>query len=1039
MLKVFYGSFHPDLEDAFARRLGELAESREPVAVVAPSRGLADRLERLLAVEKGQALLGVHFHTFHSLAVAVTEGSWGGARLVGDPILHDRIVDGLLARQPALDRFFGGQARPRALAGALRSSLRDLIDAGVSPENLDEFFGDELPVQAEERERLRILSHLGREYEARLERLRILSPSALTRLAVRQAETSSLLAGFREIIYYGFYDLTGLQLEFFEAVASRCPTRLYFPYRRGHPAFRFAEPFFEQKLLAHDAEEVPRPAAGRPALEPALDRLFGAQSGAVAASPVLRVLSVSGARDEAWAVAKEILRLAQREGRAYEDIGVVARSLEPYRSVIAEVFGENAIPCDLDCGEPLLRHPLAKTCLNLLTLRLRDFPTQTVEDLFSSPYFVGPRGEPAPVKNWRLLLRHLGVQAGWLQWRGKLEARVNAAVELNGGAAGERGEGYSVPQAQVRDLWDFISGLEREFRDGTVGSWWAKSLKVRALVEARLRLPAKSSARERAVWDAVMGEIASLAEFDLLQEPCGWRLFLETLVEKLRLAFLRTQTGGRGVRVRDAMSARGESFKILFLIGLKEKSFPRAVREDPLLRDRVRAVLRHPAGYWIAQKSAGYEEERLLFYLMTASAREKLFCVFPRSDEAGRAEVPSLYLRDLCRAAGVDFADSGEVLHVPRQPAAKFEILDPGLASAKELFLRLALEGKTAADRLPPGLGDAELFDAILARASKLGSWGKAGPWDAMIGPGHEFVRFIDRKGLSPSALDMFAACPFRFFASRVLGLGEPPESSDQGEFPAPRRGRIYHEILERFYAGADESLWSEGAAWQERLQASSDEVFARHGWQEVGVYPLLWIAVKEAMSEMLRDFLAWDRSEIRRSGLRPARAEARLEGTFREPVPPELARFQVHGIADRIDRGADGVFRIVDYKTHWTRTGGLRALVLAGKLHQLPIYAELAGAFPGLIRLQDACIYALEDSPETTGRQRAIRCSAEELAADRAAFLEMIVSALRRMRAGRFCITPEDGDFGVCSRCPFPLVCRKSHGPSRTRAANGG
>ena len=34
MLKVFYGPFHPDLEDAFASRLAELAALKQPVVVV---------------------------------------------------------------------------------------------------------------------------------------------------------------------------------------------------------------------------------------------------------------------------------------------------------------------------------------------------------------------------------------------------------------------------------------------------------------------------------------------------------------------------------------------------------------------------------------------------------------------------------------------------------------------------------------------------------------------------------------------------------------------------------------------------------------------------------------------------------------------------------------------------------------------------------------------------------------------------------------------------------------------------------------------
>jgi hypothetical protein len=73
MLTVRHGPFQPALERAF---LDDLAEARrdDPFAkiwVVAPSRRLSDRLQRLTALEGGQALIGVRFHTFYSLALEI--------------------------------------------------------------------------------------------------------------------------------------------------------------------------------------------------------------------------------------------------------------------------------------------------------------------------------------------------------------------------------------------------------------------------------------------------------------------------------------------------------------------------------------------------------------------------------------------------------------------------------------------------------------------------------------------------------------------------------------------------------------------------------------------------------------------------------------------------------------------------------------------------------------------------------------------------------------------------------------------------------
>src|SRR3972149_230257 len=68
-----------------------------------------------------------------------------------------------------------------------------------------------------------------------------------------------------------------------------------------------------------------------------------------------------------------------------------------------------------------------------------------------------------------------------------------------------------------------------------------------------------------------------------------------------------------GVRVLDAMAARGLAFRVLFVLGLNESVFPRVIREDAFLRDRERRVLETSLGYKIPEKLGGGDGEGLLF------------------------------------------------------------------------------------------------------------------------------------------------------------------------------------------------------------------------------------------------------------------------------------------------------------------------------------------------------------------------------------------------------------------------------------------
>jgi hypothetical protein len=65
------------------------------------------------------------------------------------------------------------------------------------------------------------------------------SPDDLAASLGRDLSGSSFLNGLQRLFYYGFYDLSQVQLSFFESVVRIAPTTLYFPLQ-DRPAFFFA-------------------------------------------------------------------------------------------------------------------------------------------------------------------------------------------------------------------------------------------------------------------------------------------------------------------------------------------------------------------------------------------------------------------------------------------------------------------------------------------------------------------------------------------------------------------------------------------------------------------------------------------------------------------------------------------------------------------------------------------------------------------------------------------------------------------------------
>jgi ATP-dependent helicase/nuclease subunit B len=624
----------------------------------------------------------------------------------------------------------------------------------------------------------------------------------------------------------------------------------------------------------------------------------------------------------------------------------------------------------------------------------------------------------------------LGIRAGWLQWRGKLEPRIGGPVELRPHRVREGLPGELIPAADAKALWDFVSGL-RETLGAPPVKWSERAEEARAILAAHLRLPADAAAAERDAWGAVQGALEELSGFDRLGGDCSWEDFLDAFERKLARATRDAGDGRLGVRALDAMDARGQRFGAVVLIGLKEKLFPRQVLEDPLLRDGARAVLRHPAGYWIGRKAAGHEEERLLFYLAVAAAKERLVLIYPRSDEAGKASVPSTYLRELCRAAGLPAPGEGDTRRVPRQPAERLRSAPPELLTPREASLLSVLEGGAPA----PALGAADLAEG-LGRVAALNDRGAAGGYDGLTRPIAAELAKLKKSGLSPTALDMYATCPFRFFAARVLGLGDREEGSDRGELTPQARGLVYHAVLERFYSALPEAEWEGKKDWGPVFDAAAAAVFGENDWRALGIYPLLWESARIDMSARLRGFIQWDLERLRAARVRPRLYETRLQGG-----PPEGAPGGVpwKGVADRIDADENGeIFRVVDYTTRSSpRWKKLAEKAATGEVHQLPFYAELAGGALGEgWSFGGAELLFLEVEE---GEERSAALSAEDWGLARGPFLKILAERVEAIASGRFPIRPEDGERGHCSWCEFPTVCRKAHAPSRARGLRAG
>ena len=301
--------------------------------------------------------------------------------------------------------------------------------------------------------------------------------------------------------------------------------------------------------------------------------------------------------------------------------------------------------------------------------------------------------------------------------------------------------------------------------------------------------------------------LSVLSELEPMREvgPASLDEVYDVLSE--RLGFLRTEPPQRRygrVFVGSIEEARGRSFDVVFLPGLAEGLFPRRALEDPLLLDEQRVKL--AAG--LATQDQRVARERMLLRSAAAAASQSLVVSYPRMDVAqSRARVPSFYALEVVRAAegrlpslrefekrAARAASSRLDWPAPANPRDAIDDAEYDLAS---LQAALKLRGAAA-------MGSARyLMQANESLARSLRTRGRR--WrnfwsgaDGIVDPDPATLRALGphrlaNRSYSPSSLQHFAACPYRFLLQAVFQFRPREEPVPLEQMDPLTRGALFH------------------------------------------------------------------------------------------------------------------------------------------------------------------------------------------------------------------------------------------------------
>ena len=916
--------------------------SARPLLVLAPTLDAGNDLLRAATKQKG-AVFGWAMESLSSLAVRLSALTLATRGLTPAPPLAleavcVRVVSELQA-QGRLGRLSPIGDRP-GLPRALLRTFSELGQAGVDPE----------AVPAE-------LAEAYRQYLAVLASLGLADRSNLLLAAIEAARSSALPPLCTPLCVYDISPKTRLERELLEALVQRSPLAFATVLPNDVAAAAVAS-----MIVADPAPSLPEVHDLPPALYRLQAQLFAENQVIGAADDSVSILSAPGESREAVEIARHILAEAER-GVPFDRMAILLRSPFHYRTHLLESLRRAGIPAHftraaarpepsgrallalLECASEGLSATRFAEYLSLgvvpdrsLSLAadapdheaLRLTGDEETDGLLGFSLTDGPATPPRPTMNltlprrWESMLVDAAVIGGAARWHRRLDALDRAFAKRIEHSDGLERLSLERQRDTLRELRHFalpVIDLLGNLPEAAPWGVWLDAL--RELTEHTIDSPEPI--------------LSALAQLEIVRNvgPVGLKDVLGILRERLgEVSARKSPSPGGEVLVASIDESRGRVFDVVFVPGLAEKLFPQRVVEDPLLSDEQRELISAD----LETQSRRVASERAALALAVGAARKRVVLSYPRFEsDKSRPRVPSFYALEAIRAAEGRLPGFAELARradeasqtrmgwpAPKDAAQAIDNAEYDLSQLRELLTGAAKSADGAAHYLltaSPRLRRALQFRARRWRSE----WRYV---DGLVEPNSLAREALDarharltERGFAVTALEKYAACPYRFYLATVVGLRPRKVSAAIEEMDAATRGLLIHKLLRSASIKLHEQgLFSPSTDFSHAkrvLMTSVSEEAAASRDELAPAIPRVW---SDAIADMAADLVRW-LQVTRESGWQPVLFEhefgRRGSGPSLDGAGPVMLPFglPLQGVIDAIEQNADAL-RATDYKT---------------------------------------------------------------------------------------------------------------------------
>jgi len=931
---------HPELESELFKqiRLIKDIDPLEPVTVMVGSRLLEQYFTGKL-VKESNASFNIRFITFADLIRGLSfifQDDRPKLPKIGKRAIISEVVGAV-----KWDNYFNNVQDRSGFQRSLAATFNDIDESGIEITNVN--LTNQLPKSSKWsslQQMFEMNSQIQNKFRNRTQEITKLKD-------IGQVFKNTFQSP--DLFVFGFYDFTPGQFKIIKALSEKIKIRAFVPYWSPGDdfgnAFQYATPAHRHLLKLSKNEEqklMPENGCENKGFGFRLFRYNPNESGGCLnpSGQRVRIIKGSDITDEISRIVGKINELVLYMNVPIEKIGILLWHPELYRSGVCSALEGAGLPFYDAIGTSLIDTREGRTTDALLKLIGHRLKRRDIVDLlatFELNLTDQDEGIAPDLVVWEKLSNLTSLIAGSRQdWNKTLDRFEYHSDDVLFRTQAGLFRGF------INKLFDFIEQCP------TSGSYREISLNLREYL--REFIPTSD------IKSQIISILDELCELDEISEEITKQAFIDLFRESMMSASNKIGQFGSGVTVFDKMTGRGVAFDVLFMPGLVQGAVPISAREDPILPDSVRKLIKVKVGnknpFCLPLKKHRSREERLLFTLAVDSARKQLFLTFPGSDfEGGKPNLPSSFLLEICRSIFGRPISSEKLTELPILEKPDDLSTDGKRSFSHRLTSPEGFISQWIATHVPRNLrhqavrqvysGQFSAYDhnrrAYLARRDQT----TYSEWDGISLQ----LKSTDKNNnfeFPVTDLEGYAKCPFRYWIEKVLNIAPLEEPEMVVEIPPHVTGSIIHKVLEDVY---ENTYVGRGKA-DESCNIENIQEFARTSLYNevdrwVGRCPapqVIWDMTVFRLQTRLKNFLRTDMEDMEFYKVKST--ERRISGNLIFGTGSTEFSVKIKGSIDRIDESSDcRLIRIVDYKTGRAPTKPDQ--FKGGRRLQLPLYLK--------------------------------------------------------------------------------------------------